>query len=352
MLPRDNFLSQGVMKMYKADSLSNEQLAGQSLVVGFQGTALDSELRFMISQMHIGGIVLFKRNVSDPSQIARLCQEVQAVALETGAPPLMIAIDQEGGPVSRLGPPFTVFPGNRAIGQARSKEAAMAFGITTAQELGGVGITMNLAPVLDVTPRGPESYIMSDRVFGEDPGLAADLGHAIIEGLQQHGIVATAKHFPGLGRSTIDPHRQLPYIDTESHVLEPTDLVPFRAAVQGGVGAVMLSHAVYVALDPLWPASLSSVIAKDLLRNNLGFEGVTMTDDLDMGAIEQHFDVGTIVKRLSDANIDMALICRNSAKIRAVYRAFVKEIGRSHRIRTKRIASVQRVLDLKEKYVT
>jgi beta-N-acetylhexosaminidase len=336
--------------MDSVDSLTDEQLAGQGLMVGFAGPVLDDDLRFMISRMHVGGIILFKQNVSDPSGLAALCQAVQTFSLETGNPRLMIAIDQEGGSVARLGPPFTVFPGNRTLGKARSRKAAREFGTITARELGSVGITINLAPVLDVMGKGVHTPVMGDRVFGDDPELAADLGRVVIEALQNNGVSATAKHFPGMGRATVDPHGALPHIDAASHILETIDLVPFRAAIQSGVDAVMLSHVVYNDLDPLWPASLSSVIARDLLREAMGFEGITITDDLDMGATDKHFDVETIVRRICDADIDMALICHDRAKMEAIYGALVKAIGESQDTWTKRASSVQRLLDLKNRY--
>jgi len=336
--------------MYRADTLSDEQLAGQCLMVGFEGPALDDDLRAMIGEMHVGGLILFTRNVSDPHGLAELCGAVQALSLETGHPPLMICVDQEGGPVARLGPPFTVFPGNRAVGKAESPNGAREFGITTARELKGVGITMNLAPVLDVMEQGVHAPVMADRVFGDDPELVADLGRVVIEALQQGGVAATAKHFPGMGRAVADPHRDVAHIDTQRHVLESRDLVPFGVAIQSGVEAVMLSHVVYQALDPLWPASLSSVIAKDLLRGTMGFKGVTITDDLDMGAIEEHFDVETVVRRICDADIDIALICRDRAKMEATYGALLKAMGDSPERRRRRVLSVQRLLDLKGRY--
>jgi beta-N-acetylhexosaminidase len=336
--------------MYSADSLTDEQLAGQRLMVGFEGRVLDDTLRSLIGEMHVGGLILFKRNVSDPSQLADLCHAAQAFAVESGHPRLMVAIDQEGGPVARLGPPFTVFPGNRAIGKARSETAAREFGTITARELKGVGINMNLAPVLDVVPQGLTSPVMADRVFGQEPELVADLGGAVIEALQENGVAATAKHFPGIGRTTVDPHIDLPFLDTGQHVLDSTDLVPFRAAIQSGVEAVMLSHVVYRDLDPAWPAGLSTVIAKDLLRGTLGFEGITITDDLDMGAIDAHFDLDTFVTRISDAEIDIALICHDRAKIEGAYGALLKAVRASDDQRTKAVASVQRILNLKKRY--
>jgi beta-N-acetylhexosaminidase len=336
--------------MYTADSLTDEQLAGQRLMVGFEGRVLDDALRSLIGEMRVGGLILFKRNVSDPSQLADLCHAAQAFAVESGHPRLMVAIDQEGGPVARLGPPFTVFPGNRAIGKARSETAAREFGTITARELKGVGINMNLAPVLDVVPQGLTSPVMADRVFGQEPELVADLGGAVIEALQENGVAATAKHFPGIGRTTVDPHIDLPFLDTGHHVLDSTDLVPFRAAIQSGVEAVMLSHVVYRDLDPAWPAGLSTVIAKDLLRGTLGFEGITITDDLDMGAIDTHFDLDTFVTRISDAEIDIALICHDRAKIEGAYGALLKAVRASDDQRTKAVASVQRILNLKKRY--
>ncbi len=336
--------------MYKIDSLTDEQLAGQRLMVGFVDKVLDDDLRFMIREIHAGGLILFKRNISDPSQLAELCREAQACAVESGNPRLMIAIDQEGGPVARLGPPFTIFSGNRSMGAAGSETAAREFGTITARELKGVGINMNLAPVLDVAPKGLNS-IMADRVFGEEPKLAARLGKAIIETLQDNGIPATAKHFPGIGRTITDSHVDLPCLDVEQRVLDSTDLVPFRAAIACGVEAVMLSHVVYQDLDPVWPASLSSTIAKDLLRETMGFKGITLTDDLDMGAIDKHFDIETTVKKISDAEIDIALICHDRLKMEKAYQAFLKATAVSGDARRKAAASVRRILNLKRKYL-
>ena len=336
--------------MYEVDFLTDAQLAGQRLMVGFSGKVLDDDLRFMIREMHIGGLILFKRNVSNPSQVAELCGAAQAYALESGNPPLMIAIDQEGGPVARLGPPFTVFPGNRAIGAARSARAAREFGMITARELKGVGINMNLAPVLDVAPEGLNS-VVADRVFGEEPELVAYLGKTVIQTLQNNGVPATAKHFPGIGRTTGDSHVDLPCLDVEREVLDLTDLVPFRSAIGSGVEAVMLSHVVYRDLDRQWPASLSSIIAKDLLRETMGFKGISMTDDLDMGAIDKHFHIEATVQRISGAEIDVALICHDRLKMENAYGALLKAVQGSEDAGRKATTSVRRILNMKQKYL-
>jgi beta-N-acetylhexosaminidase len=173
----------------------------------------------------------------------------------------------------------------------------------------------------------------------------------VIASLQENGIPAVAKHFPGIGRTTLDSHADLPHLDTERQVLEDTDLVPFRTAIAGGVEAVMLSHVVYKAFDGKWPASLSSVIARDLLREDMGFRGIIMTDDLDMGAIEKHFNIETVVKRVSAAEIDMALICHNRQKIERAHQVLLEALRESEESREKASASVQRILNLKRKYL-
>jgi beta-N-acetylhexosaminidase len=336
--------------MHRADALSDEQLAGQSLMVGFEGQNLDRGLRTLIREMHVGGIVLFKRNVSSPHGLAALCEKAQSFSAHQGNPSLCIAIDQEGGAVARLGPPFTVFPGNRAIGRAGSEEAARDFGITAGRELRSTGITMNLAPVLDVTPKELRAGVMARRVFGNDPQMTARLGTKVIAALQETGVAATAKHFPGLGRTRVDPHQELPAIDAEAGLLQETDLVPFGAAIKMGVDAIMLSHAVYRKLDSQWPASLSWVIAKDLLRKAMGFSGVIMTDDLDMGAVSKHFGAQTWVERICKADIEMVLVCRNRARMDEIYQSLLRAIRDSREVRRGRILCVQRILDMKGRY--
>jgi len=335
--------------IYDADTLTPAQLAGQRLMVGFQGKVLDDELRFLIRDLHVGGLILFKRNIEDPSQLAALCRSAQACALESGHPPLTIAIDQEGGPVARLGPPFTVFAGHRAIGEARSESAAQEFGRITARELRGVGITMDFAPVLDLTPPGVES-VMAGRVFGEESGLVAALGRIVIDALQQNGLAATAKHFPGIGRTVLDSHLDLPRLSVPRQVLDEADLVPFRAAIEADVAAVMLSHVVYEDLDPLWPASLSPAIAGNLLRDRLGFKGVSITDDLDMGAVDKHFDIETAVRQIMRADIDVALICHDQNKMQRAYEALTRVVTDSSEAGRRARKSMGRLLNLKRQY--
>jgi beta-N-acetylhexosaminidase len=336
--------------MIEVGALTDEQLAGQRLMVGFDGKEPDEKLRALIRGIHVGGLILFKRNISDRAQLRVLCQRAQAFAAEAGLPPLLIAIDQEGGPVARLGPPFTVFPGNRAMGKAGARDAAAEFGMVTARELKDVGINLNFAPVLDVVPEGMLASVMEDRIFGHSPALVAAFGRTVIENLQAGGVAATAKHFPGIGRTTLDSHVDLPFLDIGRSALDADDLVPFREAIACGVAAVMLSHIVYTDIDSKWPAGLSATIAKDILRDSMGFRGVSITDDLDMGAIDKHFDVDTFVQRICAAQVDIALICHDQEKMQTTYDALLQAVKGSEKTRRDTLASVQRIMQLKARY--
>ncbi len=323
---------------------SEEQSAGQRLTVGFDGTDLNSDLKFLIDTLKIGGVILFSRNLVNSAQIKDLCKSVQDYAADCGQPPLFIAIDQEGGQVARLKPPFTQFPGNPAI---KNEADAVHFAEITAAELNSVGVNMNMAPVMDVAPEGMRS-IMAGRAFGGDPQRVAALGVTVIETMQKNGIMSVAKHFPGIGRTVLDSHREMPVFEGDMADLEAFDLPPFQAAVRCGVSGMMLSHILYKKIDPEWPASLSPAIAKTLLRDRTGFEGIVMTDDLDMGAVRKHYDLETALRQILLSGIDIALICHKGPDIENAFEAILRETGDSAEIKAKGELSVSRILRVKQ----
>jgi beta-N-acetylhexosaminidase len=192
---------------------------------------------------------------------------------------------------------------------------------------------------------------MADRSFGADPQRVSHLGTAVIRHLQRNGVMAVAKHFPGIGRTTLDSHLDMPVLDAPVEALTRSDLVPFKAAIDCGVAGVMFSHVRYPALDPDWPASLSAAVADRLLRGELGYDGVTLTDDLDMGAIGRHIDLPTAVSRVLAAGVDLALICHRSPNIEAAHEQILDAIRSSDRIRRAGEQSVARVLALKKRYI-
>lgn len=327
---------------------SDEQSAGQRLMVGFDGTALNAELKFLINTLKVGGIVLFARNILNPDQIKDLCFSIQAYAQACGQPPLLIAIDQEGGTVARLKEPFTQFPGNSKM---KRSEDAVRFARITAKELTEVGINMNLAPVLDVVPKDI-TCVMTDRSFGDDPVWVSELGKIVIETLQANKIMAVAKHFPGIGRVMLDPHHEMPVLDIDVDAMQTTDLQPFETAIQHHVAGIMLSHILYKKIDPDWIASLSKAISDDLLRKRMGYEGIIMTDDLDMGAIKKHHDIKSVIRRVLLSDIDIALICHAGPNIQIAFEEILKALEQSSSMKAKGAASLNRIMKLKSRYLT
>ena len=324
---------------------SVEEMAGQRLMLGFDGTVLSPDLKQLIQTLRPGGLILFRPNIASPAQLARLTADAQAFARDCGLPPLFIAVDQEGGTVARLRHPFTEFPGNAHI---HTVDAAMAFARTTARELTSSGINMNMAPVMDVAMPGTPS-IMKDRAFPGDPALVAQLGSVVIRGLQDRGIMAVAKHFPGIGRTIKDSHFDLPVLDEDLAGLKALDLIPFEAARDAGVAGMMLSHIFYPRLDPDWQASLSPSIAQGLLRQKMGYQGLVMTDDLDMKAITHKMPV--CVRQILAAEIDLILICHSGPNIRIARDEVLRLLDQDEAVFKKGSASMDRILAAKAAYL-
>lgn len=283
---------------------------GQLFMAGLPGPSLDQGTETLIRDYNLGGIILFARNIQDPVQVARLCSDIQEKAMKYHGRPLLLSVDQEGGRVARLREPFTTFPGNSAIGSDRDPvERAVEFARVTGKELRQVGLNMNLAPVVDVRQGSIEKHL-DGRTFGEDPEMVALLGRTVIRILQENGVMAVAKHFPGLGRAAIDPHLDLPRIDSDEAEIEEINLPPFQAAIHERVAGIMSSHSIYSALDPQLPATLSRPIMTQLLRDRLGYDGLILSDDLEMGAIAKQWGVARGAAQAFEAGVDVLLVCR------------------------------------------
>jgi len=292
------------------DLTETDRKAGQVFMVGMPGPSLDKDTESLIRHYNPAGIILFSRNIEDPIQLALLCRDLQDAAMKYQGVPLFISIDQEGGRVARLQKPFTIFAGNEAIGRDEDPlKRAKEFGSITAAEMKLVGLNMNLAPVLDIR-KGEAERHLTGRTFSDDHKTVSTLGAAVIKTLQDNGIMAVAKHFPGLGRADMDPHYHLPVIKSEKEDIEKINLHPFRSAIRAGVSGIMTSHAIYPSLDTERPATLSPVILSDLLRNKMGFKGLIITDDLEMGAITEKSSVAQATLNAFLAGADILLICK------------------------------------------
>jgi len=297
----------------------NRLFPGEFMVVGFEGDTVNPALRKYVLEWRVAGVILFKRNITR-NRTAALLRELGKLRREISDLPLLIAVDQEGGSVCRFREGVTFFPGNMALGISASAEEARRQGKITAEELRRKGVNMNLAPVLDLySPSG--SSASGIRSLGSDPRRVALLGEALIRGMQEAGIVATAKHFPGKGKASLDSHLSLPVINRSAHQLESEDLVPFRAAIGCGVKAIMTSHAAYPAFQGKinCPSTLSPEVLKGILRRELKFENLIITDDLGMGAIRDYCPVPEASRLALKAGADMVLLCHSAPEREKVF---------------------------------
>ncbi|MBW1649737.1 MAG: glycoside hydrolase family 3 protein [Deltaproteobacteria bacterium] len=327
---------------------TNEQIAGQMIIAGFYGTKPDDELKFLINTIKAGGVILFSRNIESRHQLEDLCSSIQRYAKQAGQPPLFIAIDQEGGKVARLKEPFTIFSGAPYI---KTPEQAEKFAEITGEELKRTGINMNMAPVLDIAPENFENSAMAGRMFCGNPEQAGELGAEVIRGLQKKNVISVAKHFPGIGRATVDSHFKLPNLIQNRFALDSFELIPFKAAINVKAAGIMTSHVIYPKIDALWPAGLSRKIITNILRTELGYDGLVITDDLDMGAIDKYYDLDLVIDRILTVETDIALICKNTANIKKAFDLILDFIKSSpfNKARCKR--SLQRIIKTKTKYL-
>ena len=302
-----------------------QERLSELIMVGFFGQELDAALADHICTIKPSGLIFFRRNVASPEQIARLSRDLQRLALDELGRPLLLAVDQEGGTVARLSPPFSQLPDAKVLG-AEGPEAVSRCARLSAQEMRLVGLNLNFAPVLDVhLLDGPG--LMERRSFGRDPALVAECGVAAVTAIQQEGVMATAKHFPGLGRAEEDPHLNLPVVPATREELLHLDLVPFRAAFKAGVACAMTSHILYPALDPELPGTLSQAILTGLLRNELGFDGVLISDDLDMGAVTSRYPPEWVALTALQAGVDLLLVCNDQEHMNLVAEALREGIS-------------------------
>ena len=308
------------------NNILSDQEPGHVFMVGMPGLELDDSTRQLISRDKIHNFILFKRNVGNKEQLKRLCSDLKSACLESGLPEPLISIDQEGGSVARLAEPFTVFPDQRVLAEDSSPEDKLReFAVTCARELREIGVNMNLAPVLDICPRD-HGLFMERRCLGNDPEVVAELGAVVIEAMEVAGVAACAKHFPGLGMAELDPHLELPVVDLPRSHFDEAELVPFRRAKEAGVASFMTSHAMYMDFGEELPGTLSREIVHVYIREKIGYQGLVITDDLEMGAIEQFMPFAKATLQAFMAGADLLLICHDHEKIRAALKEMRKAL--------------------------
>lgn len=332
--------------MARIEMTSREKI-GQLFMVGFMGTSVTPELSSFIKDCKPGGVILFSRNLESVEQIVELTNDLQRCSPKS---PLLISIDQEGGRVSRLPKGFTIFPPCELLGRCNSSELAYAAAATIAKELRAVGINMNMAPVLDVNSN-PDNPVIGDRAFGSTPDVVGELGLVTAAGLQDNKVVACGKHFPGHGDTNADSHKELPIVEASRERLEAVEFPPFRRAASAGIGTMMTAHVLYKALDDRLPATLSPAIITNLLREELKYDGVVLTDDLEMQAIVDHYGPGDAAVRALEAGCDVLLICKDRDREIAAFEAVEKAVASGAMSGERLERSVARIQRLKQRFL-
>ncbi len=340
--------------MFKPKNLTLEQKIGQLMTIGFDGTTLDVDLRHMITEYHIGSVILFARNIESPRQVAALNNDLQKTALESGNPGLFVAIDQEGGRVARLTEDkgFTEFPSAMAIGASADPENAYRMASAMAAEMRAVGINVDFAPDLDVN-NNPSNPVIGTRSFSSDPNKVATFGAAFGRGLQENGILAFGKHFPGHGDTGTDSHIALPLVSHDRARLDQIELVPFKAAIAENFAGIMSAHVTFPAMDqnPGMPATLSRPVLTGLLRDELGFKGLIATDSLEMGALAENGYPPAVGAPLAlAAGADVLLFNRDHAMHKQAFAKLVQAVNEGNVSQEQLDSSVRRILEAKEKF--
>ncbi len=286
--------------------MSLEEKIGQLMICGFYGTTPSREIKTLIQKYHLGNVILFKRNIENPEQLRELTSSLQ----EMSKIPLSIAVDQEGGIVTRLTEPFTTFPGNMATAATQDAHNAYLTGLIMAKEMRAVGVNWNLAPVVDVNDL-PQNPGIGVRSYSDDPEVVAEFASEFIRGLHDGKVAACAKHFPGKGHSAKDAHLEMPTVDRDRETLEKIELYPYRELIKIGLDSIMPSHVYYPALceEKDLPSTLSKKVMTNLLKDEMNFRGVTVTDDLEMGGITNSLSGSEAAWRSLKNGADIVMMC-------------------------------------------
>lgn len=326
-------------------AMSLEQKIGQVMMVGFSGFSVDEPVRQLVKGLQVGGVCLFKRNIESAAQVAKLNDELRGL-FEGGVPPF-IAVDQEGGNVVRLSDRNVVLPGNMVLGATRDAQLAYEAGRAQGDDLRRLGFNMNLAPVLDVNTN-PKNPVIGIRAFGDDVGLVSELGVQFVRGQQAARVVTVAKHFPGHGGVESDSHKGLPVVNAPEAELR-RQLVPFVSAMRAGLDGMMTAHIATPTLSngDATPATLNRRVLGGVLREELGFDGLVVTDELEMDAIDTRYGVGHAAVLAVNAGADVVLVPWRAEKVNEVHAALLAAVGSGELPMARLDQAVRRVLRTK-----
>ena len=320
--------------------------AGQKLMVGFpEATRTVPSSIGRALEGGLGGLILFRRNIEDIHQFMDLSRSIHAVNNHQGPSPF-VAVDQEGGRVVRLRSPLSPIPPMRTLGELDDLDLTAAVSGLMARELEAVGVNLNFAPVIDVDSH-PANPVIGDRSFSRDPSRVARHGRVFIEAHLRNGVLPCAKHFPGHGDTSTDSHLTLPSLPHDLKRLDEVELLPFREVISSELPAIMTAHILFEKLDSVHPASLSRPVLQDLLVTQLGFQGLIITDCLEMKAVSERYTIEEMVELGLQAGVHIFLISHSESVWQAAWEHLIRLGERDHETRTKILTSANDISECK-----
>lgn len=325
-----------------------DEKIGQLIIAGFDGITVNDELQSLISEKYIGGVILFSKNVESASQVVALNNEIKEIN-KANKNPIFISVDEEGGIVSRMPSEMKDIPTNSKIAKYDDENLSYNIGKVIGKEVSSLGFNLNFAPVLDINSN-PNNPVIGNRAFGDNEAIVSKLGIATMKGLKDSNVIASVKHFPGHGDTSVDSHVGLPVVEHDLERLKSFELVPFKKAIDAGADMVMVSHIMLPKIDEKEPATLSKTIITDILRKDMNYDGVVVTDDMTMGAIINNYDIGEASVKSINAGVDIVMVCHQYENVVKVIDS-IKEAVKNGTITEERLdKSVERILKLKDKY--
>ncbi|MBK8202223.1 MAG: beta-N-acetylhexosaminidase [Bdellovibrionales bacterium] len=327
-----------ILQFFTRDLSSGENVKkqiGQHFIIGLKGKELlPEEARFIIDN-NIGGVILFDRNLESVGQIQKLCSDIQNLRHKLPEKtPLFISVDMEGGRVARLKPPFTRWPAAAKLGTLDSTSVAFKFSQMMAEEMRCVGINLDYAPCVDVLTN-PKNAVIGDRSISSDPEVVAKIASALARGFIKGGVIPCAKHFPGHGGTLIDSHDDLPIEEAQLSELMDVDLIPFKKTFRARLDMVMTAHIKFPHIDPDFPVTLSKIFIQEIMRGELKYRNLVISDDLGMKALTKHYDIKALPVLALQAGCDILLFCNDfdqqALSLEMTYKALAaKELDETH----------------------
>lgn len=327
--------------------MSLEDKIGQMILAGVSGTTMDASAKQLLSQIHVGGIIFYKNNFETPAQAVQFVNQLKAG--NSSSLPLLLGVDQEGGRVTRLPGGLVNFPPNKQIGQVNNPDFSFKVGTLLGQELKEFGLNLDFAPVLDINSN-PNNPVIGDRSFGNNAEIVSKLGVQTMKGIQSQNVITTIKHFPGHGDTSVDSHLDLPIVNKSLKELKELELIPFERAINQGGDVVMVAHILLPQLDKTNPGTMSKAVMTDLLRKQLGFTGVIITDDMTMGAITEHFDIGKASVESVKAGSDIILVGHDYNNVVKIISSLKTAVQNGEISEQRLNESIERIIQLKRNY--